>query len=39
LNLLTSFDVRDEAYRNRIIIPVENVITSTKGIHLSGVDL
>lgn len=39
LNLFTSFEVSDEAYRNKIIIPVENVITRTNGIHLSGVDL
>jgi len=39
LDLFTSFEVSDEAYRNKIIIPVENVITRTKGVHLSGIDL
>lgn len=37
-DLLISFEVNDDAYRNKIIIPVENVITITNGIHLSGED-
>jgi hypothetical protein len=32
--LFTSFDERDEAYRNRVIIPEENVRIRMNGSHL-----